>query len=81
MTTLERILDAIEVIATEADYVYDAINKIDNSASQKSETIANVVAEREQTNRELISFYERILDSFDWEDFDTDFEDLDDEDF
>lgn len=71
MTTLERILDTIEVITTEADYVYDAIKNIDNSVPQKSEAIANVVKEREKTNRMIVAFYEQLLD-FDWEDFDED---------
>ena len=72
MTTLERILDAMEVIATEADYVFEAIQRIDNSVPQKSESIANVVSAREKTNQRLISFYENLLDSLDWEDFDED---------
>lgn len=79
MTTLERILDAMEVIATEADYVFEAIQRIDNSVPQKSESIANVVSAREKTNQRLISFYENLLDSLDWEDFDED-EDVFDED-
>lgn len=79
MTTLERILDAMEVIATEADYVFEAIQRIDNSVPQKSESIANVVSAREKTNQKLISFYENLLDSLDWEDFDED-EDVFDED-
>lgn len=79
MTTLERILDAMEVIATEADYVFEAIQRIDNSVPQKSESIANVVSAREKTNQRLISFYENLLDSLDWEDFDED-EDIFDED-
>lgn len=78
MTTLERILDAIEVITTEADYVYDAIKNIDNSVPQKSEAIAKVVSEREKTNRMIVAFYEQLLD-FNWEDFDED-PDFDDED-
>lgn len=72
MTTLERILDTMETIATEADYIFEAIQKIDNSVPQKSESIANVVSAREKTNQRLISFYENLLDSLDWEDFDED---------
>lgn len=77
MTTLERILDAMEVIATEADYVFEAIQRIDNSVPQKSESIANVVSAREKTNQRLISFYENLLNSLDWEDFDEDIFDED----
>lgn len=76
MTTLERIFDTLEVIATEADYIYEAIEKIDNSVPQKSQSIAEVVAAREVTNRNLISFYEKLLHILDWEDFDTDLEEF-----
>ena len=79
MTTLERIFDTLEVIATEADYIYEAIEKIDNSVPQKSQSIAEVVAAREATNRNLISFYEELLHILDWEDFDTDLEESDED--
>ena len=65
---MDRILDAIEVITTEMDYVYEAIKKIDNSVPAKSQAIAEVVKEREKTNRKLIAFYEQILDLDGWED-------------
>ena len=69
---MDRILDAIEVITTEMDYVYEAIKKIDNSVPAKSQAIAEVVKEREKTNRKLIAFYEQILDLDGWEDEDFD---------
>ena len=69
---MDRILDAIEVITTEMDYVYEAIKKIDNSVPAKSQAIAEIVKEREKTNRKLIAFYEQILDLEDWEDEDFD---------
>lgn len=79
MTTIERIFDVMETIAAEMDYIYEAIEKIDNSVPQKSDSIAKVVESREKTNQRLISFYENLLDSLDWEDFDEN-EDVFDED-
>ena len=69
---MDRILDAIEVITTEMDYVYEAIKKIDNSVPAKSQAIAEIVKEREKTNRKLIAFYEQILNIDDWENEDFD---------
>ena len=54
------------------DYIYEAIKKIDNSVPAKSQAIAEVVREREKTNRKLIAFYEQILDLDGWEDEDFD---------
>ena len=65
---MDRILDAIDIITTEMDYIYEAIKKIDNSVPAKSQAIAEVVREREKTNRKLIAFYEQILDLDGWED-------------
>ena len=75
MTTIERIFDVMETIAAEMDYVYEAIEKIDNSVPQKSDSIAKVVESREKTNLALINFYEQLLNEFDnldWKDFDED---------
>lgn len=75
MTTIERIFDVMETIATEMDYIYEAIEKIDNSVPQKSDSIAKVVESREKTNLALINFYEQLLNEFDnldWKDFDED---------
>lgn len=69
---MDRILDAIDIITTEMDYIYEAIKKIDNSVPAKSQAIAEVVREREKTNRKLIAFYEQILDLDGWEDEDFD---------
>ena len=69
---MDRILDAIDIITTEMDYVYEAIKKIDNSVPAKAQAIAEVVREREKTNRKLIAFYEQILDLDGWEDEDFD---------
>lgn len=69
---MDRILDAIDIITTEMDYVYEAIKKIDNSVPAKAQAIAEVVKEREKTNRKLIAFYEQVLDLNDWEDEDFD---------
>lgn len=69
---MDRILDAIDIITTEMDYVYEAIKKIDNSVPAKAQAIAEVVKEREKTNRKLIAFYEQILDLDSWEDEDFD---------
>ena len=69
---MDRILDAIDIITTEMDYIYEAIKKIDNSVPAKSQAIAEVVREREKTNRKLIAFYEQILDLAGWEDEDFD---------
>ena len=69
---MNRILDAIDIITTEMDYVYEAIKKIDNSVPAKSQAIAEVVREREKTNRKLIAFYEQVLDLDGWEDEDFD---------
>lgn len=65
---MDRILDAIDIITTEMDYIYEAIKKIDNSVPAKAQAIAEVVKEREKTNRKLIAFYEQILDLDGWED-------------
>ena len=65
---MDRILNAIDIITTEMDYIYEAIKKIDNSVPAKSQAIAEVVREREKTNRKLIAFYEQILDLDGWED-------------
>ena len=65
---MDRILDTIDIITTEMDYVYEAIKKIDNSVPAKAQAIAEVVKEREKTNRKLIAFYEQILDLDGWED-------------
>ena len=62
------------------DYVYDAIKNIDNSVPAKSTAFSEVVAAREETNRRCVDFYERLLDSLDWEDFDEDFEENENED-
>lgn len=72
MTTLERILDTIEVISTEADYIYEAIKNIDNSVPVKATAFANVVTARENTNQRMVDFCEKLLDALDWEDFDED---------
>lgn len=72
MTTLERILDTIEVISTEADYIYEAIKNIDNSVPAKASAFADVVTARENTNQRMVDFCERLLDALDWEDFDED---------
>lgn len=72
MTTLERILDTIEVISTEADYIYEAIKNIDNSVPAKATAFANVVTARENTNQRMVDFCEKLLDALDWEDFDED---------
>ena len=72
MTTFERILDVLETIACEMDYIYEAIKDIDNSVPEKSQSIANVVNAREATNRRVIGFYETLLNELDWEDFDAD---------
>jgi len=69
---MDRILDAIDIITTEMDYVYEAIKKIDNSVPAKAQAIAEVVKEREKTNRKLIAFYEQVLDLDGWEDEDFD---------
>lgn len=69
---MDRILDAIDIITTEMDYIYEAIKKIDNSVPAKAQAIAEVVKEREKTNRKLIAFYEQILDLDGWEDEDFD---------
>lgn len=72
MNTIERILDALDVITCEMDYIYEAIKNIDNSVPEKSQAIADVISSREATNRKCIDFYKRLLDSVDWDDFDTD---------
>lgn len=72
MTTFERILDAIDTITCEMDYIYKAIENIDNSVPAKAQSIADIVEARELTNRRVIDFYEALLDELDWEDFDVD---------
>ena len=61
MTTLERILDTIEVISTEADYIYEAIKNIDNSVPAKATAFANVVTARENTNQRMVDFVKSFL--------------------
>ena len=56
----EYILAQIEKIAEEPAYIREAIEKIDNSAPEKSAAIASVVEAREATNRSLLDFYRQI---------------------
>ena len=79
MTTLERILDAIEIISSEMDYIYEAVKGVDNSVPEKARSIADIVEARELTNRRCVDFYESLLESLDWDDFDEDYDDFEED--
>ena len=58
--TVEYILGQIEKISEEPAYIREAIERIDNSAPEKSASIAAVVEAREATNRKVLDFYRQI---------------------
>ncbi|MBE6723725.1 MAG: hypothetical protein E7576_00805 [Ruminococcaceae bacterium] len=58
--TVEYVLGQIEKISAEPAYIGEAIAKIDNSAPEKSGSIAAVVEARESTNRAVLDFYRQI---------------------
>ena len=58
--TVEYVLGQIEKLSEEPGYIREAIEKIDNSAPEKSQAIAAVVEARESTNRAALDFYRQI---------------------
>ncbi len=59
--SLTYILQQIEKIQSQTDYLYKAIETLKNdSDGGLGMGIGNIVEEREKTNRQLISFYEKI---------------------
>lgn len=62
--TVEYVLGQIEKLSEEPAYIREAIEKIDNSAPEKSEAIARVVEAREATNQAALDFYRQIYGDF-----------------
>ncbi len=61
--TLKYVLEQIEKIQSQTDYLYNAIEAIKNNHTDTvGMGLGNLVEEREKTNRQLISFYEKMYD-------------------
>ncbi len=61
--TLQYILEQIEKIQSQTDYLFNAIDALKNAGSDgMGMGVGNIVEEREKTNRQLISFYQKMYD-------------------
>ena len=69
--TMDYVLEQIEKIATEKEYLHDAISELgkinsvgpgDIGAQDKAHALAVVVQSREETNQRLLSLYEKMYD-------------------
>ena len=61
--TIPYILKQLEQITADTGYIHNALAKLDsNSSGSLGIGLGNLVGEREQTNRKLINFYEKIYD-------------------
>ena len=61
--TLQYILEQIEKIQSQTDYLFNAVEALKNVGGDGVGMGAgNIVEEREKTNRQLISFYEKMYD-------------------
>ena len=70
--TMNYVLEQIEKIAQQTDYIMDTIEKLgqmvgangpgDVAGCAKAEALGNVVKCRETTNQQLLKFYERMYD-------------------
>lgn len=69
--TMDYVLEQIEKIATETEYLHNAISELskinstgpgDIGAHGKTEALRYIVTSREQTNQRLLSLYEKMYD-------------------
>lgn len=69
--TMDYVLGQIEKIATETEYLLNAISELSKTNSSgpgdvgtqgKADALGNIVAYREQTNQKLLSIYEKMYD-------------------
>ena len=69
--TMDYVLEQIEKIATEREYLHDAISELsktnsggpgDICAQGKAQALGEIVTSREQTNQKLLSLYEKMYD-------------------
>ena len=69
--TMDYVLEQIEKIATEREYLHDAISELsktnsggpgDIGAQGKAQALGEIVTSREQTNQKLLSLYEKMYD-------------------
>ncbi len=59
--TIPYILKQLEQIAADTGYIHNALARLDSGSSGSlSVGLGNLIREREQTNRKLIDFYEKI---------------------
>jgi hypothetical protein len=68
---MDYVLEQIEKIATEREYLHDAISELsktnsggpgDIGAQGKAQALGEIVTSREQTNQKLLSLYEKMYD-------------------
>jgi len=60
--TVEYILEQIEKIAADTAYLHEAIKGAVSAGEARAIGLGNIVESRENTNRKLIAFYEKIYD-------------------
>ena len=69
--TMDYVLEQIEKIATETEYLHNAISELSNTNSvgpgdvgtqEKAHALGEIVTSREQTNQRLLSLYEKMYD-------------------
>ena len=69
--TMDYVLEQIEKIATETEYLHNAISELSKTNSvgpgdvgtqEKAHALGEIVTSREQTNQRLLSLYEKMYD-------------------
>lgn len=69
--TMDYVLGQIETIATETEYLHNAISELSKTNSvgpgdvgtqEKAHALGEIVTSREQTNQRLLSLYEKMYD-------------------
>ena len=69
--TMDYVLEQIEKIATETEYLHNAISELSNTNSvgpgdvgtqEKAHALGEIVTSREHTNQRLLSLYEKMYD-------------------
>ena len=69
--TMDYVLEQIEKIATDTEYLQDAISELSKTNSggpgdvgtqEKAHALGEIVTSREQTNQRLLSLYEKMYD-------------------
>lgn len=69
--TMNYVLEQIEKIASETEYLHNAISELsktqsagpgDIGAQEKAHALGEIVTSREQTNQKLLSLYEKMYD-------------------